>query len=220
MSFSALWMDKSLRFNPSDIPEMMMQARAWPMSPSLGVERLAMPPATNDGLVPAPRDESTSANSLRLVLDMLTGLGRHAEGGVAAMQLDRYWHPRFNWYGPAGIGTSRGIRGFRQCHQIPFLNAMPDRRALLGNGSHLFADGDYVGFTAWPGMAMTLSGDGWMGIAPANQTLTLRSLDFWRCEGTLIRENWVLVDLLDAYHQLNVDVLARMREFNQAGTFR
>ncbi len=44
----------------------------------------------------------------------------------------------------------------------------------------------------------------------------MRSLDFWRMEDGLIRENWVLVDLLDAYRQLGVDVLARMREFNKA----
>ncbi len=44
----------------------------------------------------------------------------------------------------------------------------------------------------------------------------MRSLDFWRLEGGLIRENWVLVDLLDAYRQLGVDVFARLREFNKA----
>jgi hypothetical protein len=44
----------------------------------------------------------------------------------------------------------------------------------------------------------------------------MRSLDFWRLEHGLIRENWVLVDLLDAYRQLGVDVFARLREFNKA----
>ena len=34
------------------------------------------------------------------------------------------------------------------------------------------------------------------------------SLDFWRIEGGLIRENWVLVDLLDMYRQIGVDALA------------
>jgi hypothetical protein len=42
------------------------------------------------------------------------------------------------------------------------------------------------------------------------------SLDFWRCEKGLIRENWVLIDLLDVYDQLGIDVLGRMREFNKA----
>jgi hypothetical protein len=42
------------------------------------------------------------------------------------------------------------------------------------------------------------------------------SLDFWRCEKGLIRENWVLIDLLDVYDQLGIDVLGRMREFIKA----
>jgi hypothetical protein len=88
---------------------------------------------------------------------------------------------------------------------------MPDRAAILENGA-LFGDGDYVGFTAWPGMRMTISGDGWLGIAPSNQAITMRSLDFWRYENGQIRENWVLVDLLDVYNQIGVDVFSRMRE--------
>ena len=63
---------------------------------------------------------------------------------------------------------------------------------------------------------MSVSGDGWLGIAPGGQEITMRSLDFWRCENGMIRENWVLVDLLDVYNQLNVDVFARLREFNKA----
>jgi len=80
----------------------------------------------------------------------------------------------------------------------------------------MFTDGDFSEFTSWPGMSMTVSGDGWLGIAPANQQITMRSLDFWRCEKGLIRENWVLIDLLDVYHQLRIDVLGRMQEFNKA----
>ena len=44
----------------------------------------------------------------------------------------------------------------------------------------------------------------------------MRSLDFWRLEGGLIRENWVMVDLLHMYDQIGVDVFARLREFNKA----
>ena len=35
-------------------------------------------------------------------------------------------------------------------------------------------------------------------------------------EAGLIRENWVLVDLLDMYAQLGVDVFARLQMFNKA----
>lgn len=197
-----------------DIPEVMMQAKAWPMSPHLGIEWLVPSPATNDGIINSPYDQTKSEGSLQLVMDMLKDLKRNNES-VEAMQLDKYWHPKFNWYGPAGIGSMRGISGFRNWHQIPFLKAMPDRGALLDKGISL-SDGDYVGFTAWPGMYMTLSGDGWLGIAPSNQKMTMRSLDFWRCENGLIRENWVLVDLLDVYNQIGVDVFERMREFTFA----
>jgi predicted ester cyclase len=198
-----------------DIPELMLQARAWPMAPALGREWHAPGPATQNGLVGGPRDEVASEASLQLVLDMLTGLSKFATGGVAAMELDRFWHPRCSWYGPSGIGSNRGIAGFRHWHQIPFLNGMPDRQGTGGKGE-FFADGAYVGVSGWPNMRATISGDGWMGIAPAGQQITMRSLDFWRCENGLIRENWVLVDLLHVYRQIGVDVLARMREFNKA----
>ncbi|WP_076419862.1 ester cyclase [Colwellia sp. UCD-KL20] len=196
-----------------DIPEVMMQAKAWPMVPSLGREWHVPAPATQDGL--NIQENHLSASSVKLVEDMCNSLGNYATGGVAAMELEKYWHPKCSWYGPSGIGTGRGIKGFRNWHQIPFLNGMPNRVGDVEKG-YLFGDGNYVGFTAWPGMQMTISNDGWLGIAPANQQITMRSLDFWRCENGVIRENWVLVDILHVYHQIGVDVLARMREFNKA----
>ncbi len=198
-----------------DIPELMSQAGAWPMAPGLGREWQVPGPATQDGLQTGVRDVVRSRDSLQLVLDMLAGLSRYASGGTAAMQLDRYWHPKMNWYGPSGIGTARGLAAFRNWHQIPFLNGMPNRRGAGAEGE-FFADGDFVAVSGWPNMQATISGDGWLGIAPAGQQITMRSLDFWRCENGLIRENWVLVDLLHVYRQIGVDVLARMREFNKA----
>jgi len=197
-----------------DIPQVMMQAKAWPMAPSLGVEWLIPGPAMQDGIITKPYNQAQVDVSIKLVLDMLAALTQSPEG-VKAMKLDRYWHPKMLWYGPAGIGTTRRISGFRNWHQIPFLKAMPDREAILENGA-LFGDGNYVGFTAWPGMQMTLTGDGWLGIAPSKQAITMRSLDFWRRENGLLRENWVLVDLLNVYDQLGVDVFARMREMTYA----
>ncbi|MEM9655411.1 MAG: ester cyclase [Actinomycetota bacterium] len=193
-----------------DVPELMMQSGCWPMGPTLGREWHVPGPSTQDGLQ-LDRDQGSTDESLRIVRDMLTDMGRHPTEPVEAMRLERYWHPRMSWYGPSGIGTARGIDGFRRHHQIPFLKAMPDRQGSSGSG-HAFADGDFVGFTGWPGMAMTVTGDGWLGIAPSDTAITMRSLDFWRVEDGLIRENWVLVDLLHAWSQLGVDVLARVVE--------
>ena len=198
-----------------DIPALMMQANAWPMAPSLGVEINVPGPATLDGVIRGESDHESSASSMNLVNSMVEGLGRFAEGGRAAMQLEKFWHPKMNWYGPAGIGSNRRLSGFRNWHQIPFLKALPDRRAKTGKADVdcYFADGNYVAFCGWPAMEMTVSGDGWMGIAPGGQKLDMASLDLWRCENGMIRENWVMIDLLDIYRQLGVDVLERMREF-------
>jgi predicted ester cyclase len=180
----------------------MMQAGAWPMGPSLGREWQVPGPATQDGLGPHGRDALESGQAAaRHVTGMLEHMARHpSQGGPEVMEMERFWHPRMNWYGPAGIGTARGIAGFRNWHQIPFLNAMPDRGQLQdGIDVHLFGEGDYVGVTGWPNMRQTLSHPGWLGLPPTGQQITLRSLDFWRLENGLIRENWVLVDLLDVY---------------------
>jgi len=200
-----------------DIPEVMMQAGAWPMAPSLGLEFCIPGPQTLDGLVPGPWDAERATASCQHIVDMLTHMKKHpSQGGPEVMEMARFWHPRMNWYGPAGIGTGRGIAGFRNWHQIPFLNAMPDRGQYVDDITyHFFGDGDYCGVTGWPNMIQTVTHDGWMGIAPAGKKITMKSLDFWRIEDGLIRENWVMVDLLDAYQQLGVDVLARMREFNK-----
>lgn len=198
-----------------DIPELMMQAGVWPMAPQMGAFLATPAPMSGDGLSVSGDGSAALAH----VVAMLADLCRHpADPDPKVMHLHRYWHPRFNWYGPAGIGTARGIAGFRHWHQIPFLQAMPDRKldAMGDLMSHWVAEGEYVCETGWPNMRLTLSQDGWMGIAPAGRAVLLRSLDFWRLENGLIRENWVLVDLLDLYAQIGVDVLARLAAFNKA----
>ncbi|WP_299738100.1 ester cyclase [uncultured Roseobacter sp.] len=201
-----------------DLPEVMMQAGAWPMSPSLGREWHIPGPATCDGLVPGPYDAAQGAATCRHIVEMLEYLKRHpSQGGPEVMEMERFWHPRMSWYGPSGIGTGRGIEGFRKWHQIPFLNGMPDRGQYVDEIEyHFFGDRNYAAVTGWPDMYQSISQGGWLGIAPTGKTIEMRSLDFWRVENGLIRENWVLVDLLHMYDQIGVDVFARMREFNKA----
>jgi predicted ester cyclase len=195
-----------------DIPALMMQAGAWPMAPSLGVEWHVPGPATQDGLREGPWDAGQSAATATLVVDMLTAMVRHPREPAAAMDLPRFWDARMMWYGPAGIGTMRGIDGFRRDHQIPFLAAMPDRGQRNAElTSHLFGDGPYAAVTGWPDMRQTLSGGGWLGLPATGEVVDLRSLDFWRIQNGKIRENWVMVDLLDLYRQVGLDPLARMR---------
>lgn len=200
-----------------DIPEVMLQAGAWPMAPSLGREWHVPGPALQDGLLSGPYDEAQSEATKQLIIDMLEHMKRYpSQGGPAVMEMERFWHPRMSWYGPSGIGTGRGLSGFRHWHQIPFLRAMPDRGTRRNKITyHFFGEQNYAAVTGWPNMIQTLSGDGFLGLPPTGKEFTMRSLDFWRLENGLIRENWVLVDLLDAFAQHGVDVMARMREFNK-----
>ena len=201
-----------------DLPEVMMQAGAWPMVPSLGREVCIPGPASGDGLVRDARDPERSEASRKIIIDMLDHMKRHpSQGGPEVMEMPRFWHPRMNWYGPAGIGTGRGIEGFRNWHQIPFLKGMPDRGSKVDEITyHFFGDNQYAAVTGWPDMIQSITHDGWLGIPPLGKEITMRSLDFWRVEAGLIRENWVMVDLLHMYDQIGVDVFARMREFNKA----
>ena len=201
-----------------DIPEVFVQAGAWPLAPSLGREWHIPGPATQDGVMTAARDAEHSDASCQLIIDMLEAMKRHpSQGGPEVMEMDRYWHPKMTWYGPCGIGTGRGISGFRNWHQIPFLNGMPDRGQYVDQITyHFFGEGDYVAVTGWPNMIQTHTHDGWLGLPPTGKKLEMRSLDFWRLEGGRIRENWVMVDLLHVYDQLGLNVFSRLAEFNKA----
>lgn len=57
--------------------------------------------------------------------------------GPDTMEMPRFWHPRMNWVGPAGIGigTGFGIAGFRNCRYIFFLNGMPNWRGGMSKRS-------------------------------------------------------------------------------------
>jgi predicted ester cyclase len=203
-----------------DIAEVMLQANAWPLCPSLGWEGFIPGPASQDGLNITNTHEDQGEKTVQHIVDMLNHLILHPkQGGPEVMQLERFWHPKMNWYGPAGIGSARGIEGFRNWHQIPFLNAMPDRGTHDDKLKfHFFGEGQYAAVTGWPNMKQTITHGGWLGIAPSGQHITLRSLDFWRLDGALIRENWVLVDLLDVYNQVGINVFSRLRELNKART--
>jgi predicted ester cyclase len=171
-----------------------------------------------DGVSDKPYDAKKSNSSIEHILGMADAIKKYpSEGGPEVMKMDYYWHPKMNWYGPSGIGSGRGVEGFRNWHQIPFINAMPDRGKYVKDITyHFFGDGDYVAVTGWPNMKQTLTHDGWMGIAPVNKKIEMRSLDFWRLENGKIRENWVMLDILDIYDQVGVNVLDRLKEFNKA----
>ena len=193
-----------------DLLDLMRQAGITLLPPSIAVERLAPGPATQDGLVLDEQNEDESRKTMQLVDDMIyEGLHLYDGKDLDTMLHHLHWHPDFMWYGPGGIGTTRGIRGFKYWHQAPFLGALPDRKAA----THIarIADGCYAASTGWYSLSATHTGGLLYGLAPTGKKVGMRVMDFWRREGTLLRENWVLIDTIEYFLQLGYDLFERLR---------
>lgn len=145
-----------------DILDVIRQAGFWPIAPSLGAEGMWAGPITGDGLVFAETDPGLSAASLAQTLAMHETLGDYDDGagagrdGLLNMSQKAHWHPKMMWYGPSGIGVTRGLQGFVDYHQLPFRTAFPNRKGggqwdqiaeakrTLGGGHYIrIGDGRY-----------------------------------------------------------------------------
>ena len=188
-----------------DFLDLMRQAGSFPLPHMLGTEMLFPGPATHDGVL--PDRPALGERSLDIVEGMLGDLhafdpktfsssGQTGSGG--------YWHEDMLWYGPAGIGSNYRWEGFVKDHREPFLKAFPDRKG--GNHYCRIGDGDFAAVSGWPSMTMTHRGD-YLGVPATNKALTLRVMDFYRCGEGKIMENWVLLDYLDLFRQMGVDLI-------------
>jgi len=192
-----------------DIPQVMTQAGVWPLPPQTGVEWVCPGPADNSGVLTSPFDEAEASASVQLVWDMLHDLQK-GNAQAPGRGLGGYWHDNAMWYGPAGIGTGRGHDGIVDTVLKGFRTGLSNNIRHLNEGV-FFGDQAYVAFTGWPSGTATHSGEGFLGLPPTGKRFTRRSLDFWRIENGSIRENWVLVDMIDLLAQLGIDVFAPMR---------
>ena len=199
-----------------DTLDVMRQAGVWPIAPSLGSETTWLSPADSSGVNLDAVEHERGREALKLVKAMHAGLGTFDGKDLRSMDHARYWEPGFLWYGPSGIGTTKGLAGFEAHHQIPFLRAFPDRRV----DKHIanIYDGDYVVTGGWPSVVATHSGPDWLGVGPTGNFIRMRVMDFYRVAGDLIAENWVPIDIADILRQMGVDVFARVR--HRAGSPR
>lgn len=221
-----------------DIRDFIRQAGFWPLAPSLGTESRWAGPITGDGIVLAETDPTQSAASIAQTLAMhktlgdyndLEGLGRE---GLLNMPQKQHWHPKMMWYGPAGIGTTRGLQGFVDYHQLPFRLAFPNRKgggqwtdkevaASAKRGGHYIriGDGPYSVTGGWPSVMAYHGGGSFLGVGATGKLVTMRVMDFYLHHEGLIRENWVPLDILDLLMQMGVDVIDRMQShFNRGRT--
>ena len=193
----------------ADLLDLMRQAGCYPLAPALGAEGRWPGPASRDGVQPDAVDSGKGARALRIVKQMHGGLLKFDGKSLRSMDHEQYWTPDFLWYGPSGIGTSRGLRGFQAHHQIPFLRAFPDRRVEHHFGE--LGDGNYVVTGGWPSVVATHLGPGFMAMPPTGKHVGMRVMDFYRLKAGLIAENWVPIDIIDLVRQMGVDVFERLR---------
>ncbi len=189
-----------------DLPDLMRQAGRMPL-PSLGLETLFPGPATHDGIFPdLPEQSDTSLNIVEGMLGDLHAYDPVTFQSAGQTGMNGYWHPNMFWYGPAGIGSNYTYPGFDRDHRIAFLKAFPDRKG----GDHYcrIGDGAYAAVSGWPSMTMTHQGD-YLGVAATGKPLTLRVMDFYRCTDSQIAENWVMLDYIDLFEQMGVDLIER-----------
>ncbi len=200
-----------------DLPDLARQSGRSPFPPMLGTETLFPGPATHDGVCPTTGD---GAASLDLVQRMLGDLHVYdPETGASHGQTgsDGHWHEDMLWYGPGGVGSTYRWDGFVDDHRAAFLSAFPDRKG--GNHYCRIGDGNYAAVSGWPSMTMTHRGS-YLGVPTTNLPLTLRVMDFYRCEFTnprgKIAENWVCLDYVDLFRQMGVDLIARANALTPA----
>ena len=192
-----------------DLIDLIRQSGYNLLPPDLGSEMLIPGPQTQDGIVLTNQDEKLTAQTLQIVEDMLfKGLMNFDGKDFSGMNLKKYWHPEFMWYGPAGIGSSQGIDGFQAYHQIPFLTAFPDRKG--GNHDVRFADGFYAVSSGWPSLFATHKGSGWLGLAASDKKVTMRVMDWWRQKDGLLVENWVFIDIIELFLQIGINLFERL----------
>ncbi len=178
--------------------------------PNRAVEIMIPGPATGDGVLTYPSDPEEGRKSLQLTEDMIKGLMKFNGKDLETMEMHLFWHPNMMWYGPAGTGSTRGLKGFQEYHQKPFLKGFPDRKG--GNHKARFGDGHYSCSTGWPSIYATHGGDDWMGIAATDRKITMRVMDWWHREGDMLKENWVFIDKIDLLLQLDIDVFELVKQ--------
>ena len=198
-----------------DMIDVMRQA-GFNFIPNKGIDWIPPAPMTGDGIVTYPTDKVEGQKSIDLTNAMLDGLGEYDGKTLESMAQERFWdEENMMWYGPSGIGTTRGLKGFQNNHQIPFLVGFPDRGITPKKGKEYFTqigDGNYSCDFGFPAMYGTHNGDGWLGLKATGKKITLRVVDYWRREGDKLKENWVFIDIVDVMEQLGVDVFDLLKK--------
>ncbi len=191
-----------------DLPDLARQAGIKLLPPNYGRDIWIPGPLAGDGVLLDEQDLAESAKTLSLVEGMIFGgLNKYDQKSQDSQGLERFWHPHMVWHGPVGIGSAYGLAEFKKNAQGPIVRAFPDRKGV-GHQARI-ADGHFAASTGWPSLAGTHRNE-YMGWAPTGERIGWNIMDFWKRDGDLLAENWVMIDLIGAARESGVDLLVKL----------
>ena len=191
-----------------DLPDLLRQRSVTLMPPNYGRDIWIPGPLAGDGICLAEQDPVESQKTYDLVTEMIFGGLNKFDGKDQASQgLERFWHPHMVWHGPVGIGSAYGLEEFKKNAQGPIVHAFPDRKGV-GHQARI-AEGKYAASTGWPSLGGTHMNQ-YMDWPPTKKRIGWNIMDFWKRDGDKLLENWVLIDLIGAALESDVDLLARL----------
>ena len=209
-----------------DIVDLMRQAGHYPFRDAPGVSELWPFPPCDTGATALAHDPVRGAESLRIVREMQVGLPKTHEIQARLDQPAPHspnWHEKMGWYGPAGIGSMRGHRGFRDFHGALFLQAFPDRTGFQRQeggaedapGHYIrLGDGLYAVTGGNPSLHGTHTGSEWLGLPPTGRHVEMRVADWYRLdEDGKIYDNWVAIDIPHIVKQMGLDIFHDLEFF-------
>ena len=181
------------------------QAGVFPLPPMPGASGMWPGPKGGGGVRLTQTDPMDGLDALGRVFVMHDALHEFDGKSVTSVPM-HHWTDDFMYYAAAGIGMCRGVDGFRQHHQIPFLRGFPDR---YGSG-HFVRIGD-GNFALTGGRVKGSHLGDYLGMAPTARSVGVDVMDFYRFDDNgLIAENWLPFDILGLANQMGVDLLGRI----------
>jgi predicted ester cyclase len=209
-----------------DIIDVMQQAGFYPLRAMPGsASQWAFPPA-DSGASCQDADPGRGSKTLAIVREMQVGLpkkGQVKDAASAKSLHSPHWHENMNWFGPAGIGSSRGLRGFRDFHGALFLQAFPDRCGIPREegcaedspGHYVrLGDGRFAVTGGHPSLIATHTGGQWLGLPPTGRRISMRVADWYRLDqDDKIIDNWVMMDVPHILDQMGLDIFDDLQFF-------
>jgi len=200
-----------------DILAVMKQAGFQVLPPALGREGgKIQKPKGGDGVQLTEQDELEGRKTMQLVDEMGNGLMRYVRSrdleNMNTMEQHNYWHPDFHWMGPTGIGTSHSIEEFQDMHQRPWLMGFGDRGLDVDPGGRYMGhhgEGHYSAVGVWDYKFSVQHGE-YQGIPATKKIITIRDFDWYKREGNYLIQNWIPIDMIDIFLQMDVDLFDRM----------